>query len=102
MSDMPSPPAPLAPEVSPLAEASPDAINEFIQQRVDSIINKSPLLVTDDELRVVVEYHRKARERFQLEAENKPARARAAAKPKEAKAPPKSVADAIQASADLL
>jgi hypothetical protein len=67
--------SPLAPEVSPLVEADPNSINEFIQTRVDAIFNKPPLLLNDDDLRIAVEYYRKDRQRFLTESAAKQTKA---------------------------
>ena len=62
----------LAPEVSPLAEADPNALNEFIEKRVDEIFNRRPGEGwTDAELQIMIGYYRKDRERFKLESEKK-------------------------------
>ena len=95
MSETP-PTSPLAPEVSPLLEADPNSINELIQQRIDDIFNKPPALLTDDDLRVQVEYYRRERQRFLIESQNKPARSAPRRKT------PTSVSDALDSSADLL
>ena len=97
MSDEPTEPSPLAPEVSPLAEADPNSVNVFIQERVDEIFNTPPALLTDEKLQVAVEYYRRERARFLLESQNKPARATGPRR----KAPT-SVQDALDSSADLL
>lgn len=97
MSDEPTTPSPLAPETSPLAEADPNSINAFIQERVDAIFNKPPALLTDNDLQVAVEYYRKERARFVLESQNKPARATGPRK----KAPT-SVSEALKSSLDLI
>lgn len=93
-------PSPLAPDVSPLIEADPSSINEFIEKRVDDIFNKPPLLLSDDDLRLAVEYYRRERTRFMTEsaakANKEPVR-RGARKPV-----PKSVAEALAANEDLL
>lgn len=89
--------SPLAPSVSPLLEADPNSINEFIQQRVDDVFNTRPLLLDDAALRVAVEYYRAQRERFLKESQekaNKPPAARRKA--------PASVAEALASTTDLL
>jgi hypothetical protein len=92
--------SPLAPAVSPLTQADPAAINEFVEQRVDAIFNKPPLSgITDDELMVMVRYYREKRQIFLTESAAK-----------EAKGPtrrrtgpsPKSVAEALASTSDLL
>lgn len=89
---------PLAPAVSPLAEADATSINELIATRIDDIMNKRPLLVTDEELLAVIEYHRKNRERFMLESA-----AKALLPPGQRRRKvPGSVAEAIASSSDLL
>jgi hypothetical protein len=68
-------PSPLAPDISPLAETDPLAINELIQSRIDDIFNKKPKLITDDDLRIACAYYRKERQKFQtasLVKESKP------------------------------
>lgn len=87
--------SPLAPEVSPLVEADPNSVNEFIQSRVDEIFNTPPMLVTDEMLRIGVEYYRKERARFLIESQNKPVRAGPRKKV------PTSVKDALDSSSDL-
>lgn len=94
---MPDAPSPLEPATSPLTEADPTSINEMIQERVNEIFNKPPLSLTDDDLRIAVEYYRRERARFILESQNKVPRAVA-----KRKAAPKSVAEAMAANADLL
>jgi hypothetical protein len=96
MSDTTIPISPLAPAISPLSEADPDAINEFITERVDLLFNKSPPW-TDEELKPMVEYYRKERVRFAQESLAKPP-GRSGAKRKA----PTSVADALESSEDLL
>lgn len=92
-----NPPAPLAPAVSPLLEADPNSVNELIANRIDEIFNKPPALLTDDDLRVQVEYYRRERLRFLLESQNKPARASGPRKKT-----PTSVSDALGSDVDLL
>ena len=90
--------SPLAPEVSPLLEADPNSINELIQGRLDDIFNKPPLLLSDDDLRIAVEYYRKERARFMVESQTK-----AAAGPRgPRKKTPTSVSDALASTSDLL
>ncbi len=91
--------SPLEPVVSPLAEADPNAINQFIQERVNRVMNTRPLSLTDEDLRVAVEYYRANRARFIIESQQKVPRSVAAAAKKAA---PKSVADALATSVDLL
>lgn len=103
MSDQPNP---LAPAVSPLIEADPNSINELIQQRVNDIFNIPPLkrdadgnfVLDDAKLSIAIEYYRKERLRFMSEAATKAATAPRAAK----KTVPKSVAEALASTADLL
>lgn len=97
MSDIPTEPTPLAPAVSPLAEADPNSINAFIAERVDAIFNKPPALLTDDDLKIAVEYYRKERARFLIESQNKPARATGPRRKV-----PTSIADALNSTTDLL
>jgi hypothetical protein len=100
MSDANSETSALAPiDGSPLAEASPNAVNELIQQRINHVMNTRPLLLSDDDLRVAVEYYRQKRATFILESQAKVPRAVAAAA---RKAVPKSVAEAIAANEDIL
>ena len=88
-----APISPLAPAVSPLLEADPNSINELIQERINDIFNKKPLLLSDDDLRVAVEYYRRERQRFQQESLAKQAKGPSVrAKPKAA---PTSVAAVI-------
>lgn len=85
----------LAPPVSPLAEADPNAINVLIQERIDELFNKPPLSLSDVDLQAIVEYYRQQRVKFAAEAATKPPRkARAKA--------PTSVKEAITATVDLL
>jgi|HubBroStandDraft_2_1064218.scaffolds.fasta_scaffold56532_4 hypothetical protein len=88
--------SPLAPTSSPLAEADPNAINEFIEERVNVLFNKKPPF-TDDELRPMIEYYRRERARFAVESAQKPP-GRTGAKRKT----PTSVAEALASSEDLL
>lgn len=90
----------LAPMVSPLTEADPNSLEELIESRLDDIFNKKPILLSDDELRSIVAYYQKERERFRtesLEKESKPKTPRGAKK-----SVPKSISEALQASTDLL
>lgn len=96
MSDPSPPPSPLAPEVSPLLEADPNSINALIAERIDEIFNKPPALLTDEDLRVQVEYYRRERERFLLESQQKPVRQGPRKKA------PTSVKEAIASTIDLL
>jgi hypothetical protein len=96
----PSPsPSPLAPTESPLLEADPNSINEFIQSRIDNIFNKPPLLLSDDDLKVAVEYYRRERLRFMSESA---AKANKEPKPRAKKAAPTSVAQVIATSDDFI
>lgn len=88
---MPEPTSPLAPEVSPLTEADPNSLNEFISNRVAELFNTVPLKITDDDLKVMVEYYQRERARFKLESDQKEKKEPKAAKRKT----PTSVADAI-------
>jgi hypothetical protein len=95
--------APLAPEVSPLLEADPSSVNEFIAHRLNDIFNKPPLTLSDDDLKVAVDYYRRERARFQIESMSKPPRAaKGTVTPKAKKAAPKSVAEALASTLDLL
>lgn len=96
--------SPLAPEMSPLAEADPASLNELVKTRINELFNKPPLSVSDDDLRIMVEYYRKDRARFVLESQVKVPRA-VANRTKAAKPAPQSVADALAAmkeASDLL
>jgi hypothetical protein len=88
--------SPLSPEASPLTEADPNSLNEFIQ-RVAEIFNKPILEVSDQELLVAVEYYQKERARFKIESQQKEQRPKANGKGRKIT----SVADAI-ATEDLL
>jgi DUF438 domain-containing protein len=88
MSEINPEPSPLAPEISPLTEADPLAVNILISSRLDSIFNKNPLELTDEDIRLTVEYYRKERARFITESQ-----AKEAAGPRVKKTPPKSVAE---------
>jgi hypothetical protein len=90
--------SPLAPLVSPLLEADPNSINDLIQSRIDDIFNKPPLLLSDADITAAVEYYRKERARFLLEAQTKPARGNGSAKRKT----PSSIAEALNARPDDL
>ena len=95
--------SPLTPNQSPLLEVDPTSINELIETRLDLIFNKPPALISDDDLRSMIVYYRRERERFLSEsalkenAEKKPKAAASAAGGAKKKAP-KSVADAMQES----
>lgn len=95
---MSEPTSPLAPEVSPLLEADPNSINTFIQERVDKIFNKPPLLLSDEDLKVAVEYYRNERVRFAKESLNKESKPRVKAGTKA----PKSVKEALASIEDLI
>ena len=97
MSDPNPPPSALAPIISPLSEADPNSINLFISERVDAIFNKQAKHITDDDLKVMVEYYRKERQRYLEQSQ-----AKANLPPKPRKAPASSVADAIASSLDLI
>lgn len=86
----------LAPDSSPLSEADAGSINELVQQRIDDIFNKPPLLLTDADLRFQVEYYQRERIRFMQESAVKEQR------PKIKRKVPTSIADAIASSTDLL
>jgi hypothetical protein len=88
--------SPLAPQTSPLLEADPNSLNELIQERINDIFNTPPLQLTDDKLRVAVEYFRRERERFVKESAEKPQRTGPRKKT------PTSVSEALSSSADLL
>lgn len=97
MSDDISSIAPLAPEVSPLLEADPASLNEFISSRVNEIFNKPPLAVSDEDLMAMVEYYRRERTRFQIESAAKPPRAAKGTAAPKSKVAPKSVKEALAA-----
>ena len=97
MSDLP-PPSPLAPSLSPLLEADPSSIDEFIATRVDEIFNKKPPF-TEEDLKVMVQYYRQDRLRFMAEAAKNGGKAPAGARKKA----PSSVAEALNVNMnDLL
>jgi hypothetical protein len=87
--------SPLAPEQSPLAEADPNSLNEFIQNRVNEVFNKKPILYSEQDINDVVEYYQKERLRFKIESQQKELRPKAARGT--SKKPPTSVADALAA-----
>jgi hypothetical protein len=101
MSETGPSPSALAPEVSPLAEADPNSLNTLIQERIDEIFNKKPTLLTDNDLRVIVEYYQKERLRFKAESQVKESKSKAPAAAARRKAPT-SVAEAMSTSMDLL
>lgn len=92
-----TPISPLAPETSPLTEADANSINELIQNRINDIFNKKQVMLTDDDLKVAVEYYRRERQRFMQESA-----AKIANPPKTKRKAPVSVADALSSTADLL
>jgi hypothetical protein len=105
MSD-PTPSSPLAPEVSPLAEADSASLNLLIAERIDAVFNQPPLakdehgnyVLTDADLNIMVAYFQKERGRFLLESQ-----AKEAAGPKTRRKPvPQSVTDALASNMDLL
>lgn len=89
----------LAPQgPSPLSEADPNSLNELIATRLNDIFNKPPLAVSDDDLRLMVLYYQKERQRFLKESQEKEAKP-----PRAKRATPQSVAEALSiAQADLL
>lgn len=92
MSDEP-PPSPLAPKVSPLGEADPNSLNGLIDERIDDIFNRKPQLITDADLRFMVEYYQSKRLTFLQESQVKEL------KPKgQRRAAPTTVADALVVS----
>lgn len=97
---MPSDTSPLAPAVSPLLEADANSINDFIEDRVNEIFNKKPLLLSDDDLRIAVGYYRQERQRFMVESQAKANKAPSATGGR--RKTPTSVSDALSSSADLL
>jgi len=96
MSD--SEPSPLAPDVSPLAEADTDSVNLLISERINKIMNTPPLDLSDEDLAITVAFYRKERARFILESQNKASRPKAPAGQGKPKPAPTSVADAIKAA----
>lgn len=82
------------PEVSPLLEADPGALNEFIETRVNEIFNKKPIMLTDEDLKIAVDYYRSQRARFKAESEKK-AIAGPTSRRTKAATPIKSVAEAL-------
>ncbi len=91
-------PMALAPEQSPLDEANPESLNELLGERINKIFNMKPLDLRDNDLADIVKYYRNERLRFLQEEQRK-----AAEGPKTARRKvPKSVAEAIQASIDLI
>ena len=80
--------SPLSPATSPLLEADPNSLNELIKERIDDIMNISPLakdadgnyLLTNDKLRLQVRYYQQERLRFLKESQEKESRPRAARK----------------------
>ena len=107
MSDQNLPPSPLAPTVSPLTEADPSSVNLLIAERLDEIFNKNPLKklpdgtydLSDADLRSMILHYRQERQRYMIEAQIK---ANAPPKARKAVAVPKSVADAMASTDDLL
>lgn len=96
MSDDPTALAPT--QASPITEADPNSINELIGDRLVEIFNKPPLLVSDDDLRLMVQYYQKERARFKQESAEKEQRPRTVRR----KAP-QSVAEALAtATPDLI
>jgi len=90
MSEINPPPSALAPDISPLTEADPLAVNELIASRLDTIFNKDPLELTDEDLMVQITYYRRERQRFIAESQ-----AKAASAPKPKKEAPKSVKEVL-------
>jgi len=62
---------PLIPEISPLTEAEPNSLNEFISTRLDDVFNRKPSEISDEDIRTMVEYYRRERLRFQTEQQIK-------------------------------
>lgn len=101
---------PLAPPVSPLAEADPKSLDTLAADRLDEIFNVDPkekdaegrFVLTDAKLKVMIDYYRRERLRFLSESLAKEA---AGPKPR-AKAKVNlgatSVADAVNANEDLI
>lgn len=55
-------------DASPLAEANPQSLDELIGERIADILNKPPLLLSDEDLRRAVGYYRELRARFAKES----------------------------------
>ena len=91
--------SPLAPAgQSPLTEADPNSLNIFIQERVDTIMNKNPIKnLSDNELKQLVLYYQNGRERFKIESQAKEAKPKGTRKPI-----PKSIAGALALSSEDL
>jgi hypothetical protein len=88
---------PLSPTASPLAEATPDSLNELVSERLNEIFNKPPLSVSDDDLRLMVVYYQKERLRFRQESQEKEN------KPKTRRTTPTSIKEALAiATEDLI
>ena len=92
-------PSPLAPAVSPLLEADPNAINDLIRERINDIFNTPPLVLTDTELLVQIEYYRRERHRFALESAQKALKDPGERKTRKV---PTSVKEALTPASDLL
>lgn len=86
------------PSESPLSEADPKSLDHLIGDRINDIFNKAPLLVSDEELTLMIEYYQRERSRFKAESEMKEQRPRGAPRKK-----PESVAEALAiATEDIL
>ena len=95
--------SPLVPDISPLTEADPAAINDLIASRLDAAMNKAPKLVTPSDLAAMVQYYRESRAKHLADSQAKAAaktgpKAPRASKPKT----PKSVAEVTKNYSDLL
>jgi len=97
VSELNPPASPLAPAISPLAEADPNSVNALIADCIDEIFNKNPLALTDADLQVQIDYYRRERQRFLVESE-----AKIAEGPKKRRPVPKSVAQALTPAEDDL
>ena len=84
---------------SPLLEADPSSINEFISDRIGEIFNKPSKSLTEDDLKIMVGYYRRERVKFLLDAD-----AKALKEPKARKSskPPTSVAQITTTWDDLI
>jgi hypothetical protein len=100
MSDTPNKsntPEALAPAASPLAEASPDSINELLGARINVLFNTPPLHIDDSALADMVRYYQADRVKHMEEEKKKIAEG-----PKTRRKAPTSVVEALSSSADLV
>ena len=87
----------LAPETSPLLEATGLEVNDLITQRIDAIFNKKPPF-SSGEIEFMVKYYRNQRLSFQA---NEEAGLRAKPEKRKAKAKPDAKAEVITRVDDL-